>query len=794
MPGIFISYRREDSQDLAGRLFDRLAQRFGRERVFRDIDAIDPGANFGEVIGERIGGCDALVALIGRGWIEAKDAEGRHRLDLPRDMVKAEIAAALAQGKLVIPVLIEETPMPARGALPAELQQLADRNALRISDSRFDFDVGRLASAIEKTLPDGSAIASTDLREPIQPWVLKRFGLLALVVLACAGIWWQWDHISVLPGVQPLVARVAEKALPKAVPGKFNIALAHLDGDDKHEMERLIRESLAEFPNVATLSFDRLIASKQDSTGKDEHDGHEHARKLLHAANADVLIWGVVLKQGGKSVAKLYWTPARDVAQARSAGRYQTTEDLSLSSMFWQDLTNVLGLLVANNDADFVAQEGQYSADRLEPFIQRVRELVRSNKTEQWNATTRANVLTILGNALTTYADQSGRNEPLQEAIALHGEALKLRPRDTAPVFWAATQNSLGVALVILGQRESNPARLNQAVSAYRDALQERTRERAPLLWARTQNNLGTALRILGQREPDDARLDEAVAAYHEALLERTREKVPLAWATTQNNLGDALRILGERHAGTVRLNDAVNAYREALLERTREKVPLYWAATQNNLGVALGLLGERESDPARLDEAVTAYRKALQERTREKVPLYWAATQNNLGNALRMLGQREAGSTRLDEAVAALREALQERTRQKVPLDWATTQNNLGNALRVLGERASDPARLDEAVAALREALQERTREKVPLDWALTQNNLGNALRVQGKRESGTARLSEAAIAYEAALVVLRSAQADFYAQVTERNLQRVRDDIAQRNRVKAKAGAHAR
>ena len=60
MSGIFISYRREDSQELAGRLFDRLAQRFGKDRVFRDIDAIDPGARFAQVIAERIGDCDAL--------------------------------------------------------------------------------------------------------------------------------------------------------------------------------------------------------------------------------------------------------------------------------------------------------------------------------------------------------------------------------------------------------------------------------------------------------------------------------------------------------------------------------------------------------------------------------------------------------------------------------------------------------------------------------------------------------------------------------------------------------------
>jgi len=161
MSGIFISYRRDDSQALAGRLFDRLTRRFGKDRVFRDIDGIDPGANFAEVIGERIGDCDALVAIIGSGWLEAKDAEGRRRIDLSRDFVRAEIAAGLAQSKLVIPVLIEGTPMPARESLPDELAPLADRNAISISDSRFDFDVGRLISAIDKVVTLGAASAST---------------------------------------------------------------------------------------------------------------------------------------------------------------------------------------------------------------------------------------------------------------------------------------------------------------------------------------------------------------------------------------------------------------------------------------------------------------------------------------------------------------------------------------------------------------------------------------------------------------------------------------------------------
>src|SRR5438876_751236 len=89
------------------------------------------------------------------------------------------------------------------------------------------------------------AVDSPDLRKLIQDWVWKRFGLVGLVVLAGVGLWWQWDHIIKLPGIEPLVARITRKALPKTVAGKFNIAIAHLEGDDRNETERLIRESLA---------------------------------------------------------------------------------------------------------------------------------------------------------------------------------------------------------------------------------------------------------------------------------------------------------------------------------------------------------------------------------------------------------------------------------------------------------------------------------------------------------------------------------------------------------------------
>lgn len=117
MSRISISYLRKGYQTLCGRLCDRLAQLFGKDLVLRDIDAIDPGAKFSEVIGDRVGGRD----VHGAKWLDANDGEGRLRLDLPRDFVKAEIAAALDQCKPVTPGLIEATTMPSCEAHPEGL-------------------------------------------------------------------------------------------------------------------------------------------------------------------------------------------------------------------------------------------------------------------------------------------------------------------------------------------------------------------------------------------------------------------------------------------------------------------------------------------------------------------------------------------------------------------------------------------------------------------------------------------------------------------------------------------------
>lgn len=151
-PRIFISYRREDAADAAGRLFDGLSGRFGPDQLFMDVDILRPGDDFVEVIEQAVSSCDVLIAIIGRQWLSITDAQGRHRLDNPEDFVRLEVAAALERNIRVIPVLVQSAGMPRSDELPAALAKLARRNAHDMSHARWRHDLDQLTRAIENVL------------------------------------------------------------------------------------------------------------------------------------------------------------------------------------------------------------------------------------------------------------------------------------------------------------------------------------------------------------------------------------------------------------------------------------------------------------------------------------------------------------------------------------------------------------------------------------------------------------------------------------------------------------------
>jgi hypothetical protein len=103
---IFMSYRRDDSADVAGRIYDRLADKFGRDNVFKDVDSIPLGVNFKTHIEAVVQQCVVELVVIGQDWLDIMDAEGNRRLDDPRDFVRLEIESALARNIPIIPLLV----------------------------------------------------------------------------------------------------------------------------------------------------------------------------------------------------------------------------------------------------------------------------------------------------------------------------------------------------------------------------------------------------------------------------------------------------------------------------------------------------------------------------------------------------------------------------------------------------------------------------------------------------------------------------------------------------------------
>jgi len=150
MGGIFISYRRDDSRHAAGRLYQHFVQKIQRDSLFMDVDSIEPGLDFVKVLTRTVGDCEALVAIIGPGWLNARDEDGERRLDNPDDFVRLELEAALARDVRVIPVLVDGAVMPRAADLPETLRPLVRRNAVRLAHERFGADAELLTETLRK--------------------------------------------------------------------------------------------------------------------------------------------------------------------------------------------------------------------------------------------------------------------------------------------------------------------------------------------------------------------------------------------------------------------------------------------------------------------------------------------------------------------------------------------------------------------------------------------------------------------------------------------------------------------
>ena len=204
MTSVFISYRRDDAGGHAGRLSDRLVACLGAERVFMDVDDIQPGENFEQAIERTLSRCHHVLAVIGPRWLSSLAA----RQAAGEDFVLREIASALSLGTTVIPVLVGGAGMPSAAQLPAELAGLARCQAVIVEDRTFDDDAERLV----KFLAEGAGASGVSiLGRRVSRRTLAASS--SLVAVALALMWWLWPVRA--PGLEtPSAAHAPAVAEP----------------------------------------------------------------------------------------------------------------------------------------------------------------------------------------------------------------------------------------------------------------------------------------------------------------------------------------------------------------------------------------------------------------------------------------------------------------------------------------------------------------------------------------------------------------------------------------------------
>jgi formylglycine-generating enzyme required for sulfatase activity len=303
---IFISYRREDSANVTGRINDRLRDKFGEGAIFTDVDSIPFGVDFREHLNNEVTQCDIVLAVIGRDWLDVTGDDGRRRLDDAADFVRIEIESALARDIPVIPLLADGVAMPSADQLPQSLRALAFRNGTQVRpDPDFHRDIDRLIDGLERFFTardkpspmnstadaDRSNVAAvadpspaerdeqqgreTTRRETSSPPSRMRFFAIGLVLIGLlgAGGWFYVDRLE-----QQSVAAAEQKRLATEEAERLADAAEKRQIAEEAERKRLA----AEQKQIAEEAERKRLAAEQKQIAE------EAQRKRLAAEQKQI--------------------------------------------------------------------------------------------------------------------------------------------------------------------------------------------------------------------------------------------------------------------------------------------------------------------------------------------------------------------------------------------------------------------------------------------------------------------------------------------------------------------------
>ena len=295
---VFISYRRQDTAWPARQLYDLLVAELGADRVFKDVDDIEPGDDFIEQIRSAVGSCQVLLALIGPQWLKIEDARGQRRIFDPQDFVRLEVETALDRNDVrVIPILVDNATMPMPQELPPGLRGLARRQAVEISP--VNFDTRRLLNVLHDTLNDVRPSPSPpsgdwQVPAPIRPEPgsdqAARRRRTALVAVACSivllvaigvGVWYftrnRGDLAANPPNSSAPTSSSPAVTTPSETPSETpppdptgSDILAHRGGDEEYPLQTLQSISSAAEDGFAVETDVRWTSDKEAVIVHDE--------------------------------------------------------------------------------------------------------------------------------------------------------------------------------------------------------------------------------------------------------------------------------------------------------------------------------------------------------------------------------------------------------------------------------------------------------------------------------------------------------------------------------------------
>jgi predicted metalloprotease len=248
----------------AGRLHDRLAQTFGRNNLFMDVDHIPAGVDFVEYLHGQVAACDVFLAVIGPNWLDAKDDSGRRRFDNPDDFVTIEIAAALARNIRVIPVLVDGARTPKADRLPDSIKPLVRRNAVEVRNTHFGRDAEALANKVREALKSARPVT--------RQWPFMASAAARLIVagsaMALLLVGWIALYQMGVPVWVPWTPRAEQPDAPGADKAKAAAEAEARAKAEQAEQERLAAAKAEEERKAKAEAEARRTGAPEDEMGR----------------------------------------------------------------------------------------------------------------------------------------------------------------------------------------------------------------------------------------------------------------------------------------------------------------------------------------------------------------------------------------------------------------------------------------------------------------------------------------------------------------------------------------------